>query len=206
MLLLLLSLLQLPKGTAETGLLWQCPNTNSSHQSTMAGFFLRSCLLKWWLVSEVKAFPFLPSCRNCLEIPITEQDCLSVMYGMDGWHKTLGLDQNKSLLCVYNLERRLSPIWHQRSSCQSFWIHWNSTSQFFSLFNSSNILSPTTLPAFTSLVLRDRKLSQQKYRKKSFIMPLHCIAAQTLLLSQGQCPKGSRHGQRQVKLFLFLAV
>ena len=100
MLLLLLFLLQLPKGKAETGLLWQCPNPNSSHQSTMSGCFLWSCLLKWWLVSEVKAFPFLPSWGNYLEIPITEQDCLPFVYSTDGWHQTLGLHQNKSPLCV----------------------------------------------------------------------------------------------------------
>lgn len=103
--LLLLFLLQLPKRKAETGWLWQWPNPNSSHQSTMADCFIWSCFLKQLLVSEVKSLSFLPAWGICLEIPITEQDCLPFVCSMDGWHQALGLHQNKSPICVYDLAR-----------------------------------------------------------------------------------------------------
>lgn len=78
MLLLLLFLLQLLKGKAETGLLWQCPNPNSSHQSTMVGCFLWSSLLKWWLVSEVILSPSYLLGETALKSPSQNRTAFSL--------------------------------------------------------------------------------------------------------------------------------
>lgn len=97
--LLLLFLLQLPKGKAETWMalaVAKSKQQSPSHQSTMADCFI--CLLKWGLVLEVKSLPFLPAWGICLEIPITEQDCLPFVCSTDGRHRALGLHENESPL------------------------------------------------------------------------------------------------------------